>query len=72
MSCPHGFWHEEDCEICAAQAQVEKLRTDLDTAISLLRRIEEFPENMVRGSRESDLQRDVRTFLAAAAPKESP
>jgi hypothetical protein len=70
MSCPHGVWHEEDCEICVEQnklhAQIAKLSEDLEAAVNLLRRVQDFPENMTpMRIGESVLQRDVRAFLSA-------
>lgn len=53
MSCPHGVWHEEDCEVCAVENK-------LSEATALLQRIEQFPENMLG---DSLLRGDVRRFL---------
>lgn len=41
MSCPHGIWHEEDCEICtmeaAYEARIDKLEAVLEEIREALR-----------------------------------
>ena len=29
MSCPHGVWHEEDCEICVLENELAIVRAEL-------------------------------------------
>lgn len=28
MSCPHGEWHEEDCEVCQSVAKLSEFEND--------------------------------------------
>ena len=29
MSCPHGVWHEEDCEICVLENELDIVLAEL-------------------------------------------
>lgn len=41
MSCPHGVWHEEDCEICTMvdnyQSRISELEEQRDAIMEALR-----------------------------------
>ena len=60
MSCPHGVWHEEDCEMCVKDARIAELESLLAARDRmLLVRFEDARYDGYEGS-ESDWLADLK------------
>jgi hypothetical protein len=75
MSCPHGEWHESDCEICNLQISREICK-QLDEKDAEIARLREGLHRISLGSKDSgtskaSLGKEARAALAGIPARKS-